>query len=237
MTATYVGTELELFRVARNWKAYFRRILSPHIVGDVGEVGAGIGTTTEVLASLPAVRNWLCIEMDTNQCQKIEVMRASGAFANHVDIHAGTLADLPAEPFFDSIVYIDVLEHIEDDRREIEHAFTRLRTDGRIVILAPAWSFLYSPFDRSIGHYRRYTLSTLRRLAPPYAREVDARYLDSAGFFASLANKLFLRQDMPHMSQIMTWDRILIPISRVVDRLGLWLVGRSVIIVWEKSRR
>ena len=58
-SAAYIGTELELFAEARNWKSYLKRHFEPFIRGDVLEVGAGIGSTTAVLAN-SAARSWLC---------------------------------------------------------------------------------------------------------------------------------------------------------------------------------
>lgn len=231
---SYVGNELDLFCHAHNWKAYFRSVLARHIAGDVAEIGAGIGATTEALASLPGVTRWLCVEADAALCRRIEEKRAAGALPDFVEIHAGMLADLPAAPSFDCLIYIDVLEHITDDREELARAFARLRPGGRLAILAPAWQLLFSAFDRAIGHHRRYTVSTLRRIAPTGAREIRAHYLDCVGFFASLANKLLLRRDLPRLAQIRFWDGAMVPLSRLFDPLLRRLLGRSVIIVWEK---
>ena len=69
---------------------------------------------------------------------------------------AGLIADLPCVPSFDSIVYIDVLEHIKDDSAEIAAATARLRSNGTLVVLSPAHAWLFSAFDAAVGHYRRY---------------------------------------------------------------------------------
>jgi protein-L-isoaspartate O-methyltransferase len=60
---TYVGTELELFCDANNWKAYFRDLLAPYPGGDVLEVGAGVGATTRVLCD-GLQTSWLALEPD-----------------------------------------------------------------------------------------------------------------------------------------------------------------------------
>lgn len=230
----YVGDELTLFAAATNWKAYLRSALRTHIAGDVAEVGAGLGATSKALADIEGVTRWTCIEPDPAMARQLAVEMIAAARAYPVDCHAGTLSDLPDEQRFDTILYIDVLEHIDDDRAEIVRAFARLRPGGRIVVLCPAWQFLFSPFDKAVGHFRRHTKTSLRRVAGTPMVEVAAFYMDSVGMLASMANKVALRQSMPTRSQVRFWDRVIVPVSRLVDRLVLRSFGKSVVIVWTK---
>jgi len=59
--------------------------------------------------------------------------------------------------------------------------------------------------------------------------------LDSAGFFASLANKMLLRRAMPTAAQIGFWDRVLVTLSRVLDRLTGFRFGKTVVVVWGRG--
>ncbi|MDF2116091.1 class I SAM-dependent methyltransferase [Roseiarcaceae bacterium H3SJ34-1] len=236
MDPTYVGDELELFRTARNWKAYLREVLGRYLNGNVAEIGAGIGATAEVLADNPSVKSWLCVEPDPQQVAKIELLIAEGKLPKYVTALASSIKEIPSVPTFDSIIYVDVLEHIEHDRTEVEEAAKRLAPGGRLVVLGPAWQFLFSEFDKSIGHYRRYTLSSLRQLMPAGVEETDAFYLDGVGFLASLANKMFLKQGMPTLSQIQTWDSLMVPVSRITDNITSRFIGRSVVIIWTKRK-
>ncbi len=230
----YQGRELESFALARNWKAYVQKALGPYLTGDVAEVGAGLGETTRALRPGSLARSWACIEPDPAMATAIARAAAAGDLGAGVTSHCATLAQLPADASFDSVVYVDVLEHIEDDRGELRLAAERLRPGGRIVVLSPAFPFLYSEFDRAIGHYRRYTRRMLRAIAPPGLAEIDSRYLDGAGLLASAANRLLLRQAMPSKAQVLTWDRLMVPASRLLDPLILHAFGRSVVMVWVK---
>ncbi len=118
---------------------------------------------------------------------------------------------LQASESFDTIVYIDVLEHIEDDAGELKLAARRLRRGGRIVVLSPAHQFLYTPFDAAIGHFRRYNRSSLRKISPPGLELEKLFYLDAFGIAASAMNRLLLRQSMPTKAQIETWDKWIVP--------------------------
>jgi 2-polyprenyl-3-methyl-5-hydroxy-6-metoxy-1,4-benzoquinol methylase len=119
----------------------------------------------------------------------VEAAIASGALPPSCEAHAGTLAGLPAQRSFDSILYIDVLEHIEDDRVEARHAAGRLRSGGKLIVLAPAHQWLYSPFDEAIGHFRRYSRSSLAAAVPSELKLVELRYLDCVGLLASKAHR------------------------------------------------
>lgn len=232
---SYIGDELAIFALARNWKAYFAVLLAPYIAGRVAEVGAGLGATTEALCDPARVQTWLCIEPDRTMAAELQHRRALGQLPERCEVFSGCLADLPAEPQFDTILYIDVLEHIEDDRRELETAAARLTAHGRVIVLSPAWPHLYSPFDRKIGHHRRYTKRRLADLDVAGLEVEAAYYADCAGYCASLANRLLLRQNLPSPAQVLFWDRRLVPVSRLLDPVFAWKLGRSVIAIWRKN--
>jgi hypothetical protein len=110
-----------------------------------------------------------------------------------------------------------------------------LNPGGCLIVLAPAHQFLYSPFDRSIGHFRRYNMAGLKALTPPGCVADKVFMLDSAGFFASLANRLILRASMPTAGQIAFWDRTIVPISRLLDPVTAFRFGKSVVAVWRAA--
>ena len=232
--AAYVGNELELFAEARNWKAYYGAILAPHLVGDVLEVGAGIGGTTRVLCD-GRQRSWTALEPDPALAEAIRRSAAAEPFPAELRVVTGTLESLPAEARFDALLYIDVLEHIEDDAGEVARAAERLRPGGALIALSPAHQWLYSPFDARIGHYRRYSARTLAALTPPTLALERVMLLDAVGVLASAANRLLLRQQTPTREQIRFWDRYLVPPSRVIDPLLGYRVGKSVVGLWRRA--
>src|SRR5687767_14839576 len=216
----YVGNELELFAHARNWKGYWSSVIRPYLRGDVLEVGAGLGANTKLLCGqTTSVRRWVCLEPDSSL---LDVLRKSIGLSS-VEPRLGTVESLDASERFDAILYIDVLEHIPDDAMEIRRAAARLREGGHLIVLSPAHQWLFSPFDRAIGHHRRYTRGSMKQRAEGVdgLRLERCWYLDACGLFASAANKLLLRQAMPTLPQILFWDRVLVRGSRVMDRLLL----------------
>ena len=233
----YVGSELEVFAGAVHWKRYFGAQLRSFIQGDVLEVGAGLGGTTKVLCH-EAIDSWTCLEPDAQLVEQLrtEIAHDSPLGARPIQVTTGTLADVPAGALFDTILYIDVLEHIENDRAEMLAAAQHLSPRGHLIVLSPAHNWLFSPFDQAIGHFRRYTRASLRDAAPQQLELVRLRYLDSVGLLASLANRTVLRSGHPTKSQIRFWDTCMVPLSRFVDPLFGYRVGKSVIGVWRFAK-
>ena len=230
----YEGKELELFAHARNWKRYWSRSIRSHVGKSVLEVGAGLGTNTPYLLSA-AQENWLCLEPDGALTEQISATLATHPQRGIVRTRTGMLRDLAPDELFDTILYIDVLEHIEDDTGEMRLALTHLAVGGKIIVLSPAQPGLYTEFDRALGHFRRYTRASLKACTPLVARLVEIYALDSFGLLASVANKILLHQSMPTAKQIAFWDGWLVPVSRVTDPVIGFSLGKSLIAVWEKA--
>lgn len=228
----YIGTELGVFKHARNSKEYYRQLISPYLGAEVLEVGAGIGANTAVFCGADRKR-WICLEPDAKLAAEIRAQVGAGTLPARCEVVAGTLGNLGPNERFDSIMYVDVLEHIEHDRVEVETALHFLRPGGYLVALSPAHQFLFSAFDAAIGHYRRYSKRSLAALAP--AEVVRLQYVDSMGVALSLANRFLLRQKIPTHGQIQFWNRAVIPVSRVLDPLLGYRVGKSVLGVWRKA--
>ncbi|HTQ05957.1 MAG TPA: class I SAM-dependent methyltransferase [Polyangiaceae bacterium] len=227
----YVGTELELFAEAKNWKAYFSRSLARWVQGDVLEVGAGIGTNTHELYDA-RVRSWLCLEPDAALAEQAKVAVAD---LPNATVTVGTTVSAAASlGHYDSVLYIDVLEHIEDDRGELARAATLLRDGGYLVVLCPAHQALYSELDRAVGHFRRYNAETLSACGPSGLALEKVFYLDAVGMLASFANRALLKSGQPSLGQIKVWDRLMIPLSRVIDACVGRRLGKSVIAVWRR---
>ncbi len=229
----YEGQELDIFARATNWKRYFRREIRPFLRGRVLEVGAGIGTTTKMLYDKTVTR-WTCLEPDPILAQRLEGRVLELPDSERIRIRVGTVSTLDRREMFDAIIYIDVLEHVEDDTAELQTAAEHLAPNGSVVVLSPAHQWLYTPFDEAIGHYRRYNRKSLTQASPPQLRLQRMRYLDSVGMVASMGNRLLLQQKMPGVSQVLLWDRLMVPCSRIVDKLLGYRYGKSILGIWTK---
>ena len=227
----YPGDELVLFQHAMHWKKYFSRQIKPYIKGNVLEAGAGIGSTTFLLNDGSA-NQWLMLEPDEKMSESLKKKIETKEFPANCRLQTGTIGQLSST--FDTIIYIDVMEHIEADAEEMKKAAALLNNGGHIVVLSPAFQFLYSPFDKAIGHCRRYNRKMLRDITPAGLQMSSIRYYDTVGYFAALLNKLFLRQKYPTRKQIRFWDNRMVPVSKITDKLFFHSFGKSIIAVWKK---
>lgn len=232
---TYNGKELELFAYAHNWKNYWSKKIRPFIGDRTLEIGAGIGTNTKFfLRSNEHIKKWVCLEPDFSLARQIEP-NIDKSQRSKVSIFTKTLSEFKSEDKFDTILYIDVLEHIERDKAEIELAKEFLIAGGYLIILVPAHNYLYSEFDKSIGHFRRYDKKMMRSVFNKRLKEEQLMYLDAVGMTSSLVNKVFLKQPYPTLNQIKFWDKVIVKISKWIDPLFGFRIGKSLLGVWSKN--
>jgi SAM-dependent methyltransferase len=232
----YAGSELDLFSGALNWKAYWSSLLRPLMGRRILDVGAGIGATARIFAG-DHFEEYLALEPDGVLVSRMRDAAAHGDFSTGFSARQGTIETLAEGRAFDTIVYIDVLEHIEDDAAELTRAARRLLPGGRLIILSPAHQWLFTPFDARIGHFRRYNRKSLLAVRPTGLQLERIFYLDSVGLLASLGNRLLLRSSMPTRGQISLWDGWMVPASRILDRMTGRVLGKSIVAVFTKPGR
>lgn len=233
---SYIGSELDLFAEATNWKAHWGRALRPLLGPDVLDVGAGKGSTARVLCDA-GVNRWVALEPDAQLAACIRRDVACSDLPPSCEVRVGTLDAVGRDERFDTILYIDVLEHIEADGAELARAARFLKPTGRIIVLSPAHSWLFTPFDTALGHFRRYNRESLLAVTPPELVTEKLFYLDSVGMMASLANRLVLKAAQPTRAQIHLWDKWMVPVSRWVDPMTGYRLGKSIVGVWRRADR
>ena len=229
----YPGDELDLFSNAKNWKKYFSQRLKRYVKGYVLEVGAGNGGTTKLLIN-DSVENWLCLEPDIKLFHSLENKIKLGELPAKTHAIQGTI-NVIKEDTFDTIVYIDVLEHIEDDFDEINKATELLSIGGKIIVLSPAYNWLYSPFDLSIGHFRRYDYKSLKKIETKSLNLIHYEYLDSVGIILNFLNRHILRNSYPTKKQITFWDKLIVTISKIIDPIVNRRFGKTIIGIYSKN--
>lgn len=186
---------------------------------------------TKALFDAKRVDRWLCLDPDARRIDIIEKAIAGGELPPVCQTRHGYANDLAPEEKFDAILYLDVLEHIDDDRGEMATAVRHLKQNGHLIVLSPAFEFLRSARDDVLGHVRRYTATNLKAVMPDGVEQIVCRYVDCFGALAVLSNRVLLRQKEAGMGQLKFWDQKLIPLSRLFDPLFQRYFGRSVLWV------
>ena len=193
---------------ARNYRRALLREFAPYLRGQVLEVGAGIGQMTAELLRLPGIEGLSSVEPEEDYCA---YMRQR--FPGH-SLHHGTVASLRVERHWNSIVNINVLEHIENDEEELAAYFQLLRpTRGTLCLFVPARPEIYAPIDRDFGHFRRYTRPELRRkLRAAGFNLLHLRYCNSIGYFAWWMTFCLLKKRTFNPASVRLFDRAIFPI-------------------------
>ena len=125
----YQGNELELFQHATVWKNYFGSFIKPHLKGNILEVGAGIGSTTLHLCD-GSQPKWTCLEPDPELFSELEKKIKTNTLPSCCHAVKGVISDLSPEEKYNTILYIDVIEHIENDVAEMTRVQDYLAPGG-----------------------------------------------------------------------------------------------------------
>ena len=99
--------------------------------------------------------------------------------------------------------------------------------------MAPANNFVYSEFDKAVGHHRRYNKKMLKKLKPNNMFIEKYFYLDSLGLVLLLMNK-FLIKKRPKYKDFFIWDRFIVPLSIFFDAITFYIFGKSIVCVFKK---
>jgi hypothetical protein len=160
-------------------------------------------------------------------------------YETKIDFIKGVLINfIPSNPAYsppDTIVYINVLEHVEDDAAELRIMHNSLTERGKICIFVPAVPFLLSDFDRQIGHFRRYSRNELvSKCERAGFKILLARGFDFPGIFPWLVKYRLLRSLTIEQSMVKLYDRLVVPPIRLVETILKPPIGKNLILVAEK---
>lgn len=212
---------------ADNYAAWIFELIEPHLGAEVLEVGAGHGTFTAMLAR--KAKRVAAADL-SERCVSRLRERFSGE--ESVEILHGSVDSAAPHGLFDSAILINVLEHIEDDDGALTELGRLLRPGGRLVLWVPAFSLLYSDFDRKIGHYRRYRRSGLRTQLSKAGYQVrEVRYVNAAGAVAWLVLARVLRRTPTNGTPVKVFDRYFVPVLKRLERRWRPPFGQSVLAV------
>lgn len=191
--------------------------LDPHIGPRVLEVGAGLGMVTHELVARG--HDVMSLEPDPALFSRLAVAGTGATVAN------GTLEVLEPGRQFDTVLYVNVLEHIRDDGAELKAAVAHLAPGGNIVVFVPAIPALYGTMDEVSGHHRRYRSAELSAVFTAAGLEVSAlRSFDPVGIVPYWVMYRLLRRRTLGGASVGLYDRVIVPASAFV---GAVLRGRG----------
>ena len=228
-TIDYEGWELEHFDNSENFRNYQNDLFKNHLRGHVAEIGPGNGENLQIYKDRVEI-------LELYEPSKVLYDNLISKFGSDKKFIINNEVFSLKENTFDSILYLDVLEHIENDHQEIIKAFNSLKEGGKLIINVPAFQHLYSNFDKDVKHFRRYNKKTLLNLIKNLNYlSYELKYYDSLGYILSLLSKLFTKNYKNNFNKkIKIWNS-LIPLSKILDTLIFHSFGKSLILIITKK--
>ena len=222
----YKGWELDFFDQAQNFRDYQWKLFKNKIKKDVLEVGPG---------------NCVFLERYNYKSKKIHLFEPSVKIRNRIKKKFKKFKKVKviskySKSKYDCIVYLDVLEHIKDDKTEVFNAYNRLKKKGHLIISVPAFQHLYTDYDKKIGHYRRYSKKKFNNIFNKLKiKKYTMKYFDCIGYFLILFSKyLKVSNKVNFKGSIKIWN-FLIPISKILDIFFNRILGKSLMVIIQKN--
>lgn len=205
---------------------FFRKFIN----GDILEVGAGCGSFTKFYAE--KFQSITLTELDEKNF--IDLKKK---FNHKENIKISNYSIENFDKNFDTIMYLHVLEHINDDMQELKKASENLKDNGHLIIMVPAHQKIYSNLDKAVGHFRRYEKQFFSKDLLGLKR-VKFISLDSLGYFLYFLNKIFYKDEIyPSNFKIFLWDKIFTPITILIDFLLMYRFGKCFVAVYKKINK
>jgi len=211
---------LEVIAKADKFNRWMYDTIRPYCRDNILEIGSGIGNISQFFISdgysitLSDTDNFYLNKLK-KKFNRINILSIDLVHENFSKEHDEFFQA------FDTVVFLNVLEHVRDDELAIENCRHFLKPGGTLIVLVPAYSFLFSKMDKELQHYRRYTSKKLTGL------------ISKKKFNAKMYGKLLGLHAIPEKN--MKLFNHLVPFARLIDKILFRKTGLSVIAVAQKN--
>jgi phospholipid N-methyltransferase len=201
-------------------------------MGNILEVGSGLGAISEkIISDMGPSAHITLTDVSVTYVQSLKVKYSSfkNVSVSRMDLNIREEYSKIGYEKYDSIVAINVLEHIKDDLLALHEIYKMLTNGGTLIILVPCHKFLYNVIDKNIGHYRRYTKKGLYdKIKETNFTTVYMHYFNMMGVVGWYLNGNVLKKGgiSPIASR---WFDRLVPVLDCLDRLTFNRIGLSLI--------
>ncbi len=222
---------LKVMKEASWYNEWLFSLVNPHCRGEILEIGSGIGNFTDLLLKKG---NVTAIDIDKKYIDLFKTRRSKGLQSGYGDIEKNKF--FFKDKKFDTIICLNVLEHIKEDNKALANMFSLLNKKGKLILLVPAHKLLFSKFDTNLGHFRRYNVAgTDEKLELSGFKYITSRYINwwaAIGWYIFL--KIFKKEQLPDQE---------VKIFNYLGKFLLWPekfikfpFGLSVLAIAEKNK-
>ena len=228
---------LDVVAGAKRFNRWMYRTIKPFCSGKILEIGSGIGNISRFF--IEDHQQIMLSDIREEYCTYL-----SGEFGNSPSVLGIEILDLTDPAFdtrfsghlgkFDTVFALNVVEHISDDSLALNNCHKLLASGGQVVILVPSYQRLYNRFDRELGHYRRYTKTSLSRVFSAAGFQVVHRqYFNFAGIFGWYFSGNILKNRIIPGKQMRLYEKLM-PAIMILDRIAFSRAGLSTVMVGRK---
>jgi SAM-dependent methyltransferase len=212
---------LQVIAGASRFNEWMYTTIRPFLKGEILEIGSGIGNISQF-----AIREGLSITLSDINPGYQQLL--TGKFSSYNNVQE-------EKEKYDTVFYLNVIEHLEHDSIAVKNSHFLLKKGGNLIILAPAYNWLYCRIDKELGHHRRYTLKTLRSLFPSSRFSIlQQQYFNVIGITGwFLFGKLFGKKQIDS-GEMSVFNR-LVPLFKLADKLFFKKTGLSAIVIAQKK--
>lgn len=234
----YAGKDLEAMDFAVAYHAWILDLIEPFLGKRIVEVGAGAGSFSELLLTLRP--DSLTLVEPSSMFRMLESTFEGRETFTKTRLYNTVFSEVASEIYStgppDSVLYINVLEHIEDDRGELQLVRETLAPNGRAFVFVPALPMLFSNYDKHIGHFRRYGRRELKvKCKDAGFKVLILRWFDMIGILPWLLKYRLFGSLKMETAAVQTYDRLAVPIIRPLETLIHPPVGKNLLLVAERT--
>lgn len=236
VSSEWVIQDQKIMSEAKNYFLWQFNLIEPFLGKRVLEIGCGIGNFTMFLTKknchvLAVDIDEECLDEHRQRFGNMDRIQQRRLDAMSPDIqHAKDFAP-------DTIICLNVLEHIEDDAKALDYMFQTLEPNGNVCLIVPAYEALRGPIDNATGHYRRYTMGGLRKLSLNAGFHIaKLNYMNVVGFFGWWLNAKVFKRTSQSLFQVKTFDRFIVPVVSTVESMVSPPFGQNIFAVLVKPK-
>ncbi|OGS22832.1 MAG: hypothetical protein A2252_06140 [Elusimicrobia bacterium RIFOXYA2_FULL_39_19] len=221
---------LRTFALTHNYNNWIIDMFKPYIGKNILEIGSGIGNLTFYLREMGKLT---CIDKSSSFIKHLQIDCPEVDFLG-ADVTHPSILNLKSKNI-DTVVCVNVLEHIENDVLALQNAYQLLAKNGRLLLFVPALPLLYGTLDKNLDHFRRYSKKELlKKLASAGFTVEKIKYNNFIGLFGWFVNSRILRKKRFPILQPLIFDKF-IPAIRLLEKFLKIPIGMNLIVVAKKD--
>ncbi len=200
------------------------------------EIGIGHGG---FYGYFEGIKNYLGLDIDSKLIEECRLKNPSAEYIEFDIASKGFLEELGSRRF-DSVLCVNVLEHIPEESQALENMLNVIQPGGFLLLFVPAFEGLYTDMDRLAGHERRYTFESLQKSIPMDQCVIEKmEYFNPIGGVGWWANRFASHKNLDSSSinsQIIFFDKWILPVSRAINFFTRSFFGQSIVCVLRKKQ-